>query len=71
MGEQVVASATTVALAIVALATLAVLVSKNANTTGVIGASSTGFSRALGAATAPITGGGLIGGGYNSAGYID
>lgn len=50
--EQVVVIAT----AIIGVAILAVLVSKQANTAGVIDAASTGFARALGAATAPVTG---------------
>lgn len=51
-----------IALAIVGVALLAVLVSRNANTVGVIGASGKAFAMGLGAATAPITGGGMFGG---------
>ncbi len=46
----------TVALAIVGLAMLSVLVSRKSNTTGVIQAGASGFSNALGAATASVTG---------------
>lgn len=47
-----------VALAIVGVASLAVIVSKNANTTGVITASGNAFTNALGVAISPVTGGG-------------
>jgi hypothetical protein len=52
-----------VALAIVGVASLAVLVSRNANTTGVITASGNAFSNALATAISPVTGGG----GYGNA----
>lgn len=42
--------------AIVGVAILAVLVSKNANTAGVIGAGGSAFAQALSAAEAPVTG---------------
>ncbi|HEY6019402.1 MAG TPA: hypothetical protein VIY48_05685 [Candidatus Paceibacterota bacterium] len=58
IGEQV----TVVALAIVGVAVLAVILSKNSNTTGVIGAAGSGFSQALAAALSPVTGGGLLAG---------
>ena len=48
--------AVSIAIAIVGVALLAVLVSRNANTTGVISASGSAFSQALEAATAPVTG---------------
>jgi hypothetical protein len=47
----------TIAVAIVGVATLAVLFSKKANTAGVIQAAGSAFSGALNAATSPITGG--------------
>lgn len=50
MGEQV----TVVLLAIVGVAVLAVLVSKNANTSGVIAAVGSGFGNALSAAISPV-----------------
>jgi hypothetical protein len=53
MGEKLV----TIAVAIVGVATLAVLVSRNANTAGVIGAGGKAFSDALRAATGPVMGG--------------
>lgn len=45
-----------IGLAIVGVASLAVLVSRNANTTGVIQASGNAFSNALGVAVSPVTG---------------
>lgn len=58
MGEKLV----TIGVAIVGVATLAVLVSKNANTAGVIKASGGAFSDALRAAVSPVTGGGGMNG---------
>lgn len=46
----------TILMAIIGVAILAVLVSKNSNTTAVLGASSQAFSGALGTALSPITG---------------
>jgi len=57
-----------IAAGVIGLAILAVLVSKNANTTGVIQAASTGFASVLGAAEAPIGGSGTGGLLSNSAG---
>ena len=56
MSEQLVSSVTSVLLAIVGVAIIAVLVSKNANTTGVISAGGSAFSQDLGTAISPITG---------------
>jgi hypothetical protein len=47
-----------IALAIIGTASLAVLVSRNANTTGVITSTGTVFSNALSVALSPVTGGG-------------
>jgi hypothetical protein len=57
MSEQLLSSVTTVLLAIVGVAIIAVLVSKNANTTGVISAGGSAFSTDLGTALSPVTGG--------------
>lgn len=46
----------TISLAVVALATVAVLVSKNANTAGVIKSYGSAFSSMVSSATAPVTG---------------
>lgn len=48
----------TILTAIVGVAILAVLVSKNANTAGVIKAASSGFAQALSAAVSPVSGNG-------------
>lgn len=53
--EQVV----TIAVAIVGVAILATLVSKNSNTANVIKATAGGFSQALGTALSPVTGNGI------------
>lgn len=53
--EQIV----TVAVAIVGVAILAVLVSKNSNTANVIKSAGDAFSSALGTAVSPITGRGV------------
>lgn len=72
MGEQLVSSVVTVAVAIVGLALVAVLVSKNADTANVIGAGGGAFSRSLLAAEAPVIGGGGLNaaGTYSGAGYM-
>lgn len=59
MGEKIV----TIGVAIVGVATLAVLVSRNANTAGVIKAGGSAFAEALRAATGPVSGNnGFVGG---------
>ena len=58
MRSQALESVTTIALAIVGVAMVAVFLSRNANTMGVIGVSGNAFTSALTAAEAPITGGG-------------
>lgn len=56
MGNQLVNSVVTVAVAIVGVAIVAVLVSRNANTSGVINSAAGGFSQALAVAESPVTG---------------
>lgn len=56
MNNNFLGSLVVILTGIIGVATLAVLVSKNANTGGVIGAAGTAFSGALNAATAPVTG---------------
>jgi hypothetical protein len=65
-GEQL----TTVLMAIVGLATLAVILSRNANTVNVIRAGSGGFSQAIATAISPITGNTQLGpsGGFTGFG---
>jgi hypothetical protein len=58
MSDQLLTSVVTVLLAITGVAILAVLVSKNANTAGVLTAGASAYSTALGTALSPITGGG-------------
>jgi hypothetical protein len=52
----------TIAVAIIGVATLAVLVSKKANTSGVISSAGNAFTSALAVAVSPVTGGGGLGG---------
>lgn len=54
--NDLVANITAIALAIVGVASLAVIVSKNSNTSGVITSSGQAFSMSLGTALSPITG---------------
>lgn len=56
-------SVVTVAIAIVGLASLAVLVSRNARTTEIIEAGGNAFENSLLAAILPVTGGSGFGGG--------
>jgi hypothetical protein len=56
MGEQLITSIVTVLTAIVGVAIIAVLVSKNANTSQVLQAGGSAFSGALGTALSPVTG---------------
>ena len=68
MGNELVSSVVTVCTGIIGLAVIAVLVSKQANTSGVISAGASGFAQDLSAAVSPVTGGsGFTGSG---AGYI-
>lgn len=62
--DQLTSALVTIAVAIVGVATLAVLVSKNANTAGVISSAGSAFSGALNAATGPVSGN-QIGGGFS------
>jgi hypothetical protein len=54
MGEQLIESIVTIALAIVGIAALAVLVSGRAQTTQIIGASGAAFSQSLATAEEPV-----------------
>jgi len=58
-----------VAIAIVGIAIIAVLVSRQADTAGVITAASRGLGSAIGSAVSPVTGGSAFGGA--SVGYVD
>jgi hypothetical protein len=70
MGDQLISSVVTVMTAIVGLAIIATLVSKNANTAGVITAGSNGFSSSLTAALAPVDGNSGFGGSNMSTGFM-
>jgi len=67
MADNLVTSVVTVLTAIIGVAIIAVLVSRNANTAGVLSAGGSAFSGALGTALSPVTGstsfGGFTGGG--------
>lgn len=58
MSDNLSTGIVSVALAIIGVATLAVIFSKNANTSGVINAGGTALAQDINAATGPITGGG-------------
>jgi hypothetical protein len=57
MSERFITAAITILVAIIGVAILAVLVSKQSNTSGVITSGSGGIARALCVALSPITGG--------------
>lgn len=59
MSEQLFNSMVTIAMAIIGVAIVAVLVSRQANTANVLTSAGNAFARALGAATAPVTGSGM------------
>lgn len=64
--DRITESVVTIAVAIIGLATLSVIVSRNANTVGVIKAGSGAFNSGLATAMSPVTGyGSGMGGGFN------
>lgn len=65
--NELTASVLTVATALVGVAIIAVLVSRNAQTPQVIGAAAGGFAQDIAAAVSPVTGGG--GGGFGFGGF--
>jgi hypothetical protein len=65
MTEQLITSIVTVLTAIIGVAILAVLVSNQSNTSGVIKAASSGFAYDLQAALSPVTGSGINFGGIS------
>ncbi|MDE2019922.1 MAG: hypothetical protein KGJ13_06290 [Patescibacteria group bacterium] len=69
--NELVSGSVSIALAIVGIAILAVLVSKNANTAGVIGASGSAFSNALTAAEGPVLGNFALGNTTFGPGYYN
>jgi len=58
MGDQLITSVVTVLTAIVGVAIIATLVSKNANTSQVLQSGGQAFSQSLATALSPVTGGG-------------
>lgn len=62
MSDQLITAVVSVLLAIVGVAMIAVLVSRNANTAGVLQAGGSSFSQALGTAISPVTGTGFTSG---------
>jgi hypothetical protein len=61
MASELFNSLVVIATGIIGLAIIAVLVSRNANTSGVIGAAAKGFSSTIAAAVSPVSGGGGLG----------
>jgi len=69
MTDHLVTSVITVLTAIIGVAIIAVLVSRNANTAGVLQAGGKAFSGVLGTALSPVTGGsGILGPGFTGPG---
>lgn len=66
MGDQLFTSLVSIATAIVGVAILAVLVSRNSNTAGVLSAAGSAFAQDLSIAVSPITGGGIAGGNFSN-----
>jgi hypothetical protein len=64
MSDSIVTSIVTVLMAIVGVAIIAVLVSRNAQTSQVLQAGGGAFSSILGTALSPVTGGGSFTGGF-------
>jgi hypothetical protein len=63
MSDQLITSVVTVLTAIIGVAIIATLVSKNAQTPAVIQAAGSAFSSSLGTALSPVTGSSFTGGG--------
>ena len=63
MGSNLVTGLVTIATSIVGLAIIATLVSKNANTSGVIQSAGSALSGSIATAVSPVTGGSGFGGG--------
>lgn len=72
MGDKALTGLIAIITAIIGVAIIAVLVSKQSNTSGVLSAGGNAFSNILKTAVSPVTGGSSIGGGLfggtNSAG---
>ena len=57
MGEKIIESVVAIATAIIGIAIIAVIVSRQANTAGVIQAGGSAFANDIAAAVSPVTGG--------------
>jgi hypothetical protein len=68
MTDNIINGVVTVATAIVGIAILAVLVSRNSQTPQVINAGGSAFAESLMAAEAPVTGSSPVSGGFNLGG---
>jgi hypothetical protein len=71
MSDQFFNTIVTIATAIIGVAIIAVIVSKQANTAGVLSSAGQAFAQDLSAAVSPVTGGGFGGGftGFNGSNY--
>jgi hypothetical protein len=63
VGNDIISGVVTIATAVVGIAIIAVLVSKNASTGNVIQSATSGFATDISAAVSPVSGGGFTGGG--------
>jgi hypothetical protein len=68
--SDAIAALLTIAAGVIGLATIAVLVSNQAQTSSVISSSSTGFASIIGAAVAPVSGGSTGTAGLNGTGTL-
>lgn len=66
--DEITRSLTQIAAAIIGVAILSVIVSKNSNTVGVLGAAGQAFSGSLATALSPVTGTGYNYGGFGGQG---
>lgn len=71
MTEHLFTSITSIALAVVGLALVATIVGKNSQTGNVISAAGGALARDIGAAVAPVTGGGITGGLTSFGGFTN
>jgi hypothetical protein len=69
MGDNIVAGVVTIATAIIGVAIIAVLVSRNANTTGVLQSGGQAFGSVLAVAESPVTGSSGNSTGFGNMGF--
>jgi hypothetical protein len=70
VGDKAITSVVVVLTSIIGVAIIAVLVSKQSDTANVLGAAGKSFTSIIGAAVAPVTGGGMGGGTANLSQYF-